>query len=149
MTKLLTKTKLLKKLKLFGNDNLEFIQGLKNENFDFLLTEGRYWDLFEGLTDRRRSTVEKKVAELVTEMELSVGHNQERIDVLKQDIRDQVKYCDQPKAMEVLVEHLLNQNMTEDQLYCFNLQDILMTTDADEYISRSASASVWTFYVEG
>ena len=81
MTKLLTKTKLLKKLKLFGNDNLEFIQGLKNENFDFLLTEGGYWDLFEGLTDRRRHTVEKKVAELVTEMELSVGYNQKRIDV--------------------------------------------------------------------
>ena len=71
-----------------------------------------------------------------------------RYDELRRSILQEAKSAG-PEVSAFAHELLNSFNLTYEELYCCNFDNAVIETSAEEYISRTTSASVWTHYVEG
>lgn len=82
----------------------------------------------------------------ICKTEYNVQHEKDLIKQFKIDILDETKYYE--SGVTELVKAILPE-LTLDQLHDFRLSNLKFEKSAEEFISISTRASVWTNYIEG
>ena len=148
-----TKNQLIKKLKEDNNYNVEFVKELDVYS-QYIWKRGGYDDLRDHYyTDKGYNAQYDKISDIISEVLIGLDARYDR--VAKTEALDNL-YCDinysskieNKKAVKALVSECFGE-MTPEDIRNIYLDDIDYTTDAEEYISISVGASVWTYYVSG
>ena len=82
----------------------------------------------------------------ISKDEYDIQHDKDLIKQFKADILNESKNCE--NGVSELVSAILPE-LTLDQLQEFRLSNLKFEKSAEEFISVSVHASVWTYYIEG
>lgn len=145
----LTKNQIIKKLKADNEFTLEGIKELISPYTNYIFKRGDIYDLDYSPTksDRMYNKIRNLKCELLGEFD----KNPNDIKSATEDLFNEIEYSnlsrdDKPAIRRVITE--LSKELTATELINIDLEDIEYETSANEYISISVGASVWTYYVE-
>ncbi len=146
-----TKLQLIKRLKA---DNLYNYETVKNlDTYDnYIYSKGTYSDLYQ-LSDRGREGAYKRIETLLETVLDDFPEEATRKEIIK--LKSQIVFCvkfsvqeSDIEAVEVLLPKLL-ETATVHELNDFSFSNLEYSLDAEEYISISVGASIWSFYISG
>ena len=147
-----TKIQLIKKLKADNNYNVEFVKELDVYS-QYIWKRGSYDDLQSFYyTQKGFDNQYDKILNIISE--ILIGLDAKYDTVAKSEVLDNlfddIDYSDIENkiAVKALISECLPE-MDASDIRNIYLSEIKYTTDAEEYISISVRASVWTYYVSG
>ena len=151
--KIYTKLQLIKKLKADGNFTYDFVNELDTYS-QYIYNRGSYDDIYQThYTDRGRETAEAKIYKLLDEVkeefpEPALARNRVYQTESVVQSADYNVESNEMDACRAVLYALLTQ-MTTKEIENFEFDTFNFETSAEEYISISVGASVWSYYVKG
>lgn len=149
--KVYTKLQLIKKLKADDNYNWDFVKTLNDES-DYIYERGYAHDVYS-LSPRGQEGAWKRIQAIVNDVKEEFPEpalerkRQYELEYII-DTVDRHVQTDDVSAVQLLLSTILKDAPTQD-LLDYKFENLKYELTAEEYISISVRASVWSYYIKG